>query len=95
MHELPKSRSGLGGSIIRMDRLEGRRRCVLQQQLHVFRDSLTEDFGDGRQGEIHACGDAAARDDVAIADDATFLDYGSEQSQRIARRPIGGGALAA
>jgi hypothetical protein len=74
MHELAQPRSGLGGRIVWMDSLEWRRRCVLQQELRVFGDSLTEDFGDRRQGEIHAGGDATARNDVASADDAALLD---------------------
>ena len=60
----PGTRAHANEIAIRLEKAQGhiewRRRRVLQQELHVFGGSPTEDFGDGLQGEIHAGGDATA-----------------------------------
>ncbi len=76
---VPPVNGGAGAYSGRVDRLGG-----------VF----AVQFGDQRQREIDAGGNAAAADHVAVALNACSAGDGAEQRQAVAHRPVAGGAFA-
>ena len=78
----------------RSSRIEGRRRCVFDLQLDRLRQLRPGHLRDERQGEIDAGSDAAAGDNVAVADYATWIRHHAVVFQERTDSPMAGAALA-
>ena len=74
--------------------IEGRRRSVFDRQLNGFGEIATADFRHHLECHVDSRGDAAAREDDAVAHHAAGVLRDAEVGELVAPRPMTGGALA-
>ena len=72
--------------------LEGWRGIVLDRELDGLGDFRAGELRDDAEGEVDSRGDAAAREDVAVAHHPPVSVTGADEGQQVDERPVRGRA---
>src|ERR1700722_1844280 len=67
---------------------------IFDAKLHHFRKLRTCDLTDHGQCHVNSGGNAAARNEIAVADDAPRIRHSSEDGQHVSPGPVTSGAFA-
>lgn len=70
------------------------RRRIFEAELNGLRELLAGKLGQQGEGEVDPRRHAAARDEIAIADDAAGIGRGAKQGKQVPRGPVTGCAAA-
>ena len=82
------------GCLVRVARVEGRRRVVLDSELNSLRDLWSSKFGHDAKSEVNSGTDAAGGEDIAVAHNASFFVTCADQGQQVDEGPMSCGPTA-